>query len=267
MKRIVLYIVCTLCVVGVCQAQRVMRTLINMEKLQRSGEVLQAMDSATYVLSIEPENTIAKNFVHSHWDKTMKQTTERLNRLSDEQDLKQAKERITILLQLDNIHTNLHAVPMPLHGPNDKWVWQPDISYYTGSYDNERSRVYDMVLAKAMRALRSDDIEQAREYYEYAFDVLLLEEELPSNKRAIVQDVNAYLAELAISTNIYERIAAYNITELSLWLDDTQTDISALRKQLQQDIAKMYLEAADAALAEGDTLMEYNYRLSAQDWE
>ncbi len=248
-------------------AQRIGRTLIHVDRLQRDGHELQAMDSATYVLTIDNDNLTAKNFVYQHWDKTMKKTRERLARLSDEQDLKQAKERIVIYRQLDDIHRNLMSVPMPLYGPNNRWVWQPDLGYYTGTYDTERMRVFDMVLKHAEEAIREYDIQLAKDYYEYALDNLLIEDERESNVRSLVKYVNEHWQKLAQTPNIYERIVAYNMIDISLWLDPTQSELETRKSELQTQISDMYLQLAEETAQAGDTITAAEYRLSAQDWQ
>ncbi len=247
-------------------AQNVVKAIFAMQKLQRT-DPLQAMDSATYVLTIDGDNTLAKNFMYKHWDKTMRDANEQLASLSDENDLTQARKRLTIYKHLDDIHINLRSIRLPLHGPNDKWVWQPEVLYYSGSYDSERVRVYRLVLRKSENALHLQDVAQAREYYEYALrELLITKGERKSNLHTMVEQVNGRVNTLREATEISQLIVAYNLLDLSLWLDDSQIDRADERLQLQQRISDAYLEQAKVYEAQGDSLSAAESRLSAEDW-
>ncbi len=247
-----------------------MRLAVVMEKLQSSGEHLEAMDSATLLLSLDHENRAAINFVYRHWDKTMEQTTDKLSTLTDESSLDQAKERLDIYRLLDEIHLNLRSVPMPFYGPNNRWVWQPEVNYFTGTYDTERIRVFKLVMAYADDALRSFEVGQAAEHISYALNDLLLESERESNRKLIVQDLEKRVAKLRESTNIYNVIASYDIAGLALsHVKDGQHKLALTNTQvaIRERIEQMYREAAAAALEQGDSIGAYNFNLSADDWK
>ncbi len=265
MRKSVFFILC-LMTVSLC-AQNVTKTLFQMNKLQREGKPLEALDSATYVLTIDADNMTAKNFIRTHWDQTMKMTNQRLERLTDEQDLEQARERLMVYKQLDDISTNLTMVRLPLRGANNRWVWQPEIGYFSGAYDSERVRTYRLVLEKAEKALMSYDVEQARAYYDFALQYVLIEDERESNTETMLQQVNTRIDKLAESANIYERIVAYNLVDLSLWLDAEQTDKGEQKQRIQQGIAEMYLQRADEYAAAGDSISAAENRLLAEDWQ
>ncbi len=266
MKKILL-LLCVM-VTPVLYAQRLGRTLIHMERLYRSGEMLQAMDSAAFVLSVEHDNVVAKNFIYRHWDKTMSAVQQRIGQLTDENSLVQARERLLLYKQIDEIHTYLRAVPMPLRGPNDRWVWQPEVGYYTGLYDTERVKTYDLVLALAEDALQSYDVELARSYYDFALNELCVTEgERQSNATTMLELINSRIQTLQQSDKIYEVIVAHNMINLSLWLDASQTDKASQKQSIQERISNMYLQLASACEAEGDTIAAKENRLLAEDWK
>ncbi len=247
-------------------AQSVVKAIFAMQQLQHT-DPLQAMDSATYVLTIDGDNTLAKNFMYKHWDKTMRDANEQLASLSDANDLSQARKRLTIYKHLDEIHMNLRSIRLPLYGPNNKWVWQPEVLYYSGSYDSERVRVYQLVLQKAEEVLRLQDISQARAYYEYALrELLVTKGERKSNLHTMVEQVNTRVEDLRSATDINQLIMAYNLLDLSLWLDESQVNHADEKLQLQQRISDAYLEQANAYEAQGDSLSAAESRLSAEDW-
>ncbi len=263
-----LFLILFVALAPVLHAQRVGRTLIHMEKLYRDGMTLQAMDSAAYVLSVDNDNFVAKNFLYRHWDKTMTDLGDRLAQLTDEKNLDEARERLLLLRQLDEIHTYLRTVPMPLYGPNDRWVWQPEVGYYAGMYDTERMKTYDLVLGLAEQALQSYDIESAQSYYDFALQELFVDErERNSNHASMLKHVNRRITELAESENIYEVIAAYNMVDLSLWLDASQKDKPVQKQAIQQEISDMYLQLAKEYAERGDTILSKEHSFLAEDWK
>ncbi len=249
-------------------AQRIGKTLIHMEQLYRNGSVLQAMDSAAYVLSIDNDNLAAKTFMYQHWDKTMKTVQERLSGLTDENSFREAKERLLIYKQLDEIHSYLRTVPMPFYGPNNRWVWQPEVGYYAGMYDTERMKIYPFVLALAEDALRSYDVELARTYYDFARQELFVSDgERTSNEVTMLKAVNHRIDSLAQTSKVYEAIVAYDMIGLSLWLDATQAERETQKLTVQQHISDLYLQLAQEYEAQGDTIAAQEHRLMAEDWK
>ena len=170
MKKIVFILFAALLTLAVNAEERpsLLRKSVQMETLRKDGRWLEAMDTATLILTYDRDYRVAVDFVHRYWDKTMRLTDERLQRLSDEESLAQAEERCEIYRVLDEVHENLRDVKMPLYGPNQKWVWQPEVAYYTGHYDTERQKTFRLLLKMADEALRSYDAEGAGVYYRLA---------------------------------------------------------------------------------------------------
>lgn len=240
---------------------------LQMERLRKDGQWLEAMDTATLILNFDQDNRSATDFVYRYWDKTMKLTDERLQRLSDEQNLEQAKERCEIYRVLDEIHDHLRQIKMPLYGPNQKWVWQPEIGYYTGHYDAERTKTYHLLLNYADKALKNYDVAEATLYYQTALDkYLLTDKERNGNKNNIVMQCNRLIEQYRNSTKIYNAIFAYDLCRLSLQLEPNQAEISSKQAEIQQHIASLYLKEAEAALQAGDSVQAYEMRLSYEEW-
>lgn len=111
------------------------RLMRSADRLYVKKQYLEALDSATLALSIQEDNQYAKNFIHAHWDKSIKNAKSRLEELNDLTDLSVARERLRIYTQLVEIQSNLQTISLPIHGPNDRWVWHPEIEYWQGHYD------------------------------------------------------------------------------------------------------------------------------------
>lgn len=111
------------------------RLMRSADRLYVKKQYLEAIDSATLALSIQEDNQYAKNFIYAHWDKSIKHAKARLEKLDDLSDLSVAQERLHIYTQLVEIQSNLQTISLPLHGPNDRWVWHPEIEYWQGHYD------------------------------------------------------------------------------------------------------------------------------------
>lgn len=119
-----------------------MRLMTAANKLQRQQQYLEAMDSATLVLTVDPDSRAAKEFVHSHWDQMMRSAQKTLEENHQENNLEQARRRLQVYRYLVEINDNLRMTPLPLHGVNDRWVWQPEVQYWDGHFNDELRRVY-----------------------------------------------------------------------------------------------------------------------------
>ena len=130
---------------------------MQIERMQMKKQYLEAMEAATAMLSDNPESRWAIDFVHKHWDKTMRITNNRLAELTDPDDRQQSLERSYIYQMLNNINDNLRTVPMPLYGPNQKWAWQPEISYYEGHYNAEHKNAVKLFQDAMQQAVVQED--------------------------------------------------------------------------------------------------------------
>ena len=270
MKKTLLLIIVTLCtVLGTAQESKasLLRKSLQMERLRKDGRWLEAMDTATLILTYDKDYRTAVDFVHRYWDKTMQLTDERLQRLSDDESLTQAEERCEIYRVLDEVHDNLRDIRMPLYGPNQKWVWQPEVGYYTGHYDSERLKTFRLLLRKADEALRSYDAEAAMEYYRLALNKYLITDgEKRSNRKDILNQCNGMIDRLCDSERIYDSIFAFELCNMSLEINSDQPEIRQRQTLLQKNIASMYQQMAAEALQAGDSIQAHEYQLSADDW-
>lgn len=117
------------------------RLMLKASSLQSKGQTLEAMDSATLALSIYDKCDLAKNFIYRNWDKTMRSASAKLVELNDLNDFYQAQQRLIIYHYLNEINTHIRYCKLPIHGPKDRWVWQPEIQYWQGHLDDEMKRV------------------------------------------------------------------------------------------------------------------------------
>ncbi len=267
MKRIFTLTLLLATLLPLC-AQRTMRTLLHMEQLQRAGQTLEAMDSATVILTRDADNQAAKNFIHQHWEKTMKAAQQQLVLHKDEHSVEDTKKRLYIYRLLDNINQNLQYVRMPLRGPRDSWVWQPEISYYTGTYSTEQMKAFNLFMKKANEALDSYNVAEAQEHYAFILEhVYTTPGEHRSVKRKMRQAVNTHIASVAAGTEIHQLLAHYNMLDLSLWLDPTQTEFPATQQALRPVISEHYLQLSETYAAQGDSILALENRQLAKDWK
>ena len=244
-----------------------LKKALQMETLRKNGQWLEAMDTATLILTYDRDYRAAVDFVHRYWDKTIRLTEDRLSSLSEPDNLSQAEQRCEIYRVLDEVHDNLRQVGMPLYGPNQKWVWQPEIGYYTGHYDTERHKTFLLILRLADEALSSYDAEGAMYYYQLAFSkYLVTDSERNSNKSLMVQQCNQMIDRLRLSDKIYDGIFAYDLCSLSLQLEPEQPEITSLQSQIRQHVASLYLQASQDALIVGDSVQAKEMHLSYEEW-
>lgn len=133
MKKIAILLLCVLPCAAMARTN-VQKLLSSAQRLQKEGLYLEAMDSATLALRIDEDNRNAKDFVYRNWDNLIRQTDSYLEQLSDMESLEHSAARCETYRLLEEIYNNLREVRMPLYGPNQSWVWQPEIAYYTGHY-------------------------------------------------------------------------------------------------------------------------------------
>lgn len=271
MKKTLLLLVTALCALVVCAEENrpsLFVKAVQMEKLQRGGRLLEAMDTATVILGYDRDNRAAVDFIHRNWDRTMRRTQERLDRLSDPESLEQARERCEVYRLLDEIYANLRVVRMPLYGPRQSWVWQPETGYYSGHYDDERQRAFNLCIAKADAAMRSLDADEAGIWYNTALNEFLLTDgERKSNKALLAARCEDRLQQVEQSDLLYEALFAYDLAGLLESMQPDATDWPQRKQRIQQHVASLYLQAAQQAYAEGDSLRAEDFKLSYEDWK
>lgn len=272
MKRVLFIIAVVLCA-GCCMAQadskpNLLRLSAQMQKLWKERQYLEAMDTAVYILSLDNDHRVATDFVYRNWDRMQQWSDQRLQSLYDEESVDESVERCEIYRLLDEINTNLRTVKMPLYGPKERWVWQPEINYYSGHYDTERVNIVRLLMRKADEALKSYDTETAKQYYELALEKYLLTEgEQKESRETMLRRLDASLKTVENTDRLHEAIFAYELMELSLTLEPGQEDMQQRKDRMQQRIANLYLEAADSALVAGDSVAWKEYSLSYEDWK
>lgn len=270
MKKIYIFIFLLLSCFSLNAQERVSlaKKVVAMERLRSAGRLLEAMDTATLILTYDRDYRAAVDFVYRNWDKTMQMTEKELSQLNDEQSLEQAQRRCDIYRVLDEVYDNLRQVRMPLYGPNQKWVWQPEIGYYTGHYDDERHKTFNLLLRKAEEAMKSFDAEGAAECYRLILNKYLIDDyERKSNMVAMLTQCNTTIDKYCDSDKIFHAIFCYDLCNLSIELDSNQPLIKERQVQIQHRISALYLEQAEAAMQAGDTIQANELRLSAQDWQ
>ncbi len=246
----------------------VTRLLVSMERLWKADKYLESMDTATYVLTIQPQSRVASDFVYRNWEKMQEYVDEQLQTLPDENDLDQAMQRCEIYRLLDEINNHFQDMQLPLKGANDRWVWQPEVSYYTGHYDAARTQVVNLLKVKAESALLSHDAESAKEYYSLLLHKYLVTDgERSSNREQLLEQCNDRLRLYAKTEKLNDALFAWDLLQLSQTLEPNQTEIEQLRPQLQEHISALYLKRAQQSLTEGDSIQAREYQLYAKDWQ
>ena len=244
------------------------RLLMHTERLWRAGQYEEAMDSATYILTIAPNNSAAKNFIHDHWDDMIRHTNRTLEQNAGETDLQQSLVRLELFRLLAEIADNLKEVQLPLVGTN--WQWYPELYYSQGDYDSERMHIYHMLLEEANQCLRSYDTDGAKKHLLTALRYLLPGNERESNRAELQAAIIRNMSAMRNTRSIPEAIFTYELTNLSDALRGdsavTLDTIEHMRPVLQAHIAELYEAKADELLQQGDSAQAADYRALADDW-
>lgn len=238
------------------------------ERLWRAKDYIEAVDSAARVLTVMPNNSAAKNFLHDHWDKMMRHVNTTLEQNADEKSLEQSLVRLETYRLLAETADYLREVQMPLVGTN--WQWYPEFYYSQGDYDSERSHVYHMLLEEANACLRSYDTEGAREHLLLALRYLNPGDERESNRADLQAAIIRNLAVYKNADNIPEAIFAYELTNLSDALrGDTSVHLDTIEHMkpiLREHVGTLYNAKADELLQAGDSTAAADFRAMANDW-
>lgn len=269
MKKILF--IAILCIVSLglsAQERNLTKMTLKMEKLWKAGDYLEAMDTATLVLTLDGDNHAAKEFVHRNWDKMQQRAERDIERLNDPNDLDEAAARCEIYRLLDEIHGNLSVIKLPLVGYHQSWVWQPEVSYYSGHYDNERMKTYRLLMSFVRQSLADRDTESAGQFVNMAMDKYLLTEgERKKCRKDMVVLCTEELKKVDGSDKVYDAIYAYDLSVLSLKMDSTQSQIREQQPILQQHVSDLYLQEANLELSKGDSIRANELFLSAEEWK
>ena len=268
MKKIVLIVLTSLLAVTLSAETSAIKLQMFAERLWRQGQYQEAMDSATRALSIMPNNSNAKNFLHDHWNECIRRTNDVLAKNADESDLEQSLTRLEIYRLMAEVEDNMRGIQMPIVGTN--WQWIPELYYSQGDYDSKRMHVYRMLLAEADNCMRSYDTEGAKKHLLTALRYLLPGNERESNRADLQAAIVRNMKFFRDAKTIPEAIFAYELTNLSDALRaDTASSldtIASIRPVLRQHVADLYNAKADEFLAAGDSAKAADFRALAEDW-
>ncbi|MBO4622227.1 MAG: hypothetical protein J5635_06130 [Paludibacteraceae bacterium] len=268
MKKIVLILFTSLLAVSLSAETSAIRLLMHAERLWKSKEYVEAIDSAARVLTIMPNNSAAKNFLHDHWDKMVHHVNSTLEKNADESSLEQSLVRLETYRLMAEISDYLREVDMPLVGTN--WQWYPELYYSQGDYDSERMHVYHMLLEEANACLRSYDTEGAREHLLTALRYLNPGDERESNRANLQAAIIRNMKHYDSTNSLPDAIFAYELTNLSDALrSDTSVHLDTIEHMkpvLREHVGMLYNAKADELLQQGDSAKAADYRAMAEDW-
>ena len=268
MKKILFILLASLLSVTLAAETPAIKLLVATEKLWKADQYQEAMDSATRVLVMMPNNTAAKNFLHNHWDDLIRHTNATLEKNADETDVQQSLVRLEIYRLMAEIADNLREVQMPLVGTD--WQWYPEMYYSQGDYDTERMHVYRLLMSQAADCMKSYATDGAKQLFLTALRYLLPGAEREGNRADIQAELIRTMTRLAETRAIPEAIFAYELTSLSDALrGDTLArldTVEKLRPVLRQHVADLYLARAEELLAEGDSAKAADFQALALDW-
>lgn len=270
-KKVLILLVSLLPILVFAENPTIADLVQQMNKAQRDGDYLEALVQATAILKQDKNHRIAKDFVHTNYQRMDMQAKERISEIAFSEDAADLEEVCEIYRKLSDLNDNLSEVDMPLHGGNKitgEWDWRPEIQYYRGHYDRARTKVYDLYRSIGMSAVKENNMEAAYTYYEKALNTYLMSEEYPSQLENVVNNCREQALIDAKSHKTDELIRSYNTYSLIARLDSTQ-GIRNEQKLLKPLIADSYVRDAEKQL-EGDlvTDWEYAYELyqTSIDW-
>ena len=113
------------------------------------GRYLESMVHATNAIIIDPDFLAAREFVRDHFDSSVSQAQNRLQRLRTPATTAQAEERFTILNNLTIIYANLQRIGLPFRHPKNAWIWTTPIVEYNSQRNEARELAFSLVMNDA----------------------------------------------------------------------------------------------------------------------
>jgi len=245
--------------------------VIQMNTAQRDGDYLGALVAATAILKLDNNHRIAKEFVHTNYQRMDQQAKERIGEIAFSEDAAELEEICEIYRKLSDINDNLSEVEMPLKGGNKitgEWSWQPEIQYYRGHYDKARTKVFDLYKRVGKAAIMEDNVDAAYFYFKKALNTYLMNEEYNSQFSNLIDQCNQSAQFDAQSRKTEHLIRSYNTYTLIARLDSLQ-DVSKQQNQLKPLIADAYVRDAEKLLSSDlvtDWESAYENYQTALDW-
>ncbi len=245
--------------------------VIKMNNAQRDGDYLEALVNATAILKKDNNHRIAKEFVHTNYQRMDQQAKERIGEIAFSEDAAELEEICDIYRKLSDINDNLSEVEMPLRGGNKitgEWSWQPEIQYYRGHYDKARTKVFEMYKSIGKAAIKENNTEAALVYFRKALNTYLMSEEYPSQFSSLIEQCKQAAEIDSKSRKTDQLLRSYNTYTLVAQLDSTQ-DVSKEQNELKSLIADGYVRDAEKLLSSDlvtDWELAYEHYKTALIW-
>ena len=237
-------------------------------RCRQQKDYLSGMYYATLLLSRNENNSNAKQYIHNNWDKMVQQWQTVIDSNNLQDDIDCTEQRCKAHKQMAAIEDNLRGVKMPLHGQNDKWVWQPEMLYVEGIYQSERRHLATLLRQQATLSIKNYDSETLGECYQRILDSdLLLEQEKAGNLDIILADCNKTIKAKSERQSLADLLFVSELCNLSLKLNANQSDIETIRSATRQKIYERYLVLAHEAQTLGDTIKAQELTSAAQEYK
>lgn len=271
-KLLSVLVLVTLSVAVIAEETSTASLVLQMNKAQRDGDYLGALVYASAILKRDKNHRVSKDFVHDNYQRMDQQAKMRISEIAFSDDAAELEEVCEIYRKLSEINDNLSDVEMPLRGGNKitgEWVWQPEIQYYRGHYDQARTRVLELYKSIGKAAIKENHMEAAYTYYKKGLNTYLMSDEYPSQLENVVNSCRAEAQEDAKSRKTDELVRSYNTYSLITRLDSTQ-DVRNEMKMLKQLIADGYVRDAEKQLNSDlvtDWELAYELYQTSIDWD
>ncbi len=121
----------------------------------KDGYKLAALNSASSGVLADPVYTNSKEFLYEHYDQTMQNIKQELNRYKNTKDTAAAVRRLYIYQTLVQINEKIAKMNMPLKHHKNKWKWSAEPVDYTAEAAEAKSSAYQVFYDFAVLTLKS----------------------------------------------------------------------------------------------------------------
>lgn len=227
------------------------------------GKFGDSMYDMILLLQDDPNYGKAKEFVKANFQTAMDKTKELITaKESQESDPIEKSYELYKLYQDLYLMVKYAREIVPLTGPKDAWVWEPDLSKdYVEEFEGSRKSAVEIRMVKVKELFDADNAEEARALVNDTMRIFLYEDKWDTEaETALRQETAVNIASMA--KEAAEKVLASDDTEIlkdglktldmALKYHPDDQDVAAIRGQIEDKLVEAIIAEGKALEAAGD---------------
>jgi tetratricopeptide (TPR) repeat protein len=169
-----------------------------------NGNNLEALIHATNAIIIDPEFITAKEFVRDHFDNSLRQAQNRLNRIAEPANTALAEEKFRILNNLTRLYENLQKSGLPYKHPKNQWIWTTAIIDYNPQRAEARDEAFQFLMTDGRALVARNRVKEAEAVFQKVVNQYTRNENHQLQVRQTIVDEVSFHASRMLNTNVLE---------------------------------------------------------------